>query len=44
MQYNFQKIDPSFQIKYFLGDNQNLVEYQLKKWEKQNRIKTTHEV
>ncbi|CAD8063496.1 unnamed protein product [Paramecium sonneborni] len=43
IQYNFQKIDPAFQIKYFIGENSNLLEYQMNKWNRQNRQKTVYE-
>ncbi|CAD8050374.1 unnamed protein product [Paramecium primaurelia] len=43
IQYNFQKIDPAFQVKYFIGENSNLVEYQMNKWNRQSRQKTVYE-
>ncbi|CAD8062756.1 unnamed protein product [Paramecium sonneborni] len=44
IQYKFQKIDPTFQIKNFIGQSTNLVGQQIKKWEKQSREKTVKEL
>ncbi|CAD8152749.1 unnamed protein product [Paramecium octaurelia] len=43
IQNKFQKIDPSFQIKNFIGESTNLVGQQIKKWEKQSRERTIKE-
>ncbi|CAD8152984.1 unnamed protein product [Paramecium pentaurelia] len=43
IQIKFQKIDPTFQIKNFIGESTNLVGQQIKKWEKQSRERTVKE-
>ncbi|CAD8066690.1 unnamed protein product [Paramecium sonneborni] len=43
LQQKFQKIDPNFKIKNFIGEKTNLVGQQIKKWEKQSRERTVKE-